>query len=673
MNPSKSKPAIGVFICHCGKNIATTVDVEEVTQTMLGLEGVAFARNYKYMCSEPGQKLIRDAIRDKGLTGVVISACSPRLHDVTFRKTVAAANLNPYLCEIANIREQCSWVHKDKKKATKKAIKITKSLVEKAKLNDALTPISVPVTKRCMVIGAGISGMQAALDIADAGFEVILVERNPSIGGHMAQLSETFPTLDCSQCILTPKMMEVGNHPNIELLTYSEVVEVDGYIGNFNVKVKKKQRYVDIDKCTGCNECTNVCPVVVPSEFDEGLDLRKAIYIPFPQAVPQAYVLDDKACLGLLPLACSKCMEVCEPGAIDLDQHPEYLDIEVGTIIVATGYDLLPKENIGEYGYGKYKDVVNGLQFERLLSASGPTLGEIRRPSDGRIPKEVVFIQCVGSRDPEHSMPYCSKICCMYTAKHAKLYKHAVSDGQAYVFYIDIRSGGKGYEEFVQQAIEEERVIYLRGKVSRIFRDEKEDKMIVWGVDTLTGKKIEIAADMVVLAMAMVPGEGIKELTKKLKISTDAFGFITEAHPKLRPIDTATRGIFLAGCSQAPKDIPDTVAQASGAAAKAAIPLLQGKIELDPQISTVNEDTCGGCGMCEPMCEYGAIEIIEDPNHPKSKIARVNDALCEGCGSCVGACPSGAMEQKGFKSDQLYAMIDVCLTEEDETCLKIKK
>jgi heterodisulfide reductase subunit A len=366
-------------------------------------------------------------------------------------------------------------------------------------------------------------------------------------------------------------------------------------------------------------------------------------------------------------------MDVCEPGAIDLDQHPEYLDIEVGTIIVATGYDLLQKEDIGEYGYGKYKDIVNGLQFERLLSASGPTLGEIRRPSDGKVPKEVVFVQCVGSRDPEHSMPYCSKICCMYTAKHAKLYKQVVPDGQAYVFYIDIRSGGKGYEEFVQQAIEDEGIIYLRGKVSRIFCDEKEDKMIVWGVDTLTSKKIEIAADMVVLAMAMVPGKGVKELTKKLKISTDAFGFITEAHPKLRPIDTATRGIFLAGCSQAPKDIPDTVAQASGAASKAAIPLLQGKIELDPQISTVNEDTCGGCGMCEPMCEYGAIEMIEDPNHPKKKIAKINDALCEGCGSCVGACPSGAMEQKGFKSDQLYAMIDVCLTEEDKTCLKTKK
>ncbi|UCF13508.1 MAG: CoB--CoM heterodisulfide reductase iron-sulfur subunit A family protein [Thermoplasmatales archaeon] len=678
MSPSEPKPAIGVFICHCGKNIATTIDVEELTQNMVGIEGVAFAENNKYMCSEPGQKLIHDAIRDKGLTGVVIAACSPRLHEITFRKTVATADLNPFLCEVANIREQCSWVHKDKEKATKKAIKIVKSSVEKVKLSDPLTPISVPVTKKCMVIGAGISGIQAALDIADAGFKVVLIEKNSSIGGHMAQLSETFPTLDCSQCILTPKMMEVGNHPNIKLLTNSEVVEVDGYVGNFNIKVKKKQRYVDIDKCTGCNECTNVCPAVVPSEFNEGLGLRKAIYVPFPQAVPQAYILDDQACLGLLPLACSKCMDVCEPGAIDLDQHPEYLDIEVGTIIVATGYDLIPKENIGEYGYGKYKDVVNGLQFERLLSASGPTAGEIRRPSDGKIPQEIVFVQCVGSRDPEHGMPYCSKICCMYTAKHAKLYKHAVHDGQPYVFYIDIRSDGKGYEEFVQQAIVEEDIIYLRGKVSRIFQEDgkgKEDggKLIVWGVDTLTGKKIEIAADMVVLTMPIIPSEGIKDLAKKLKISTDAFGFITEAHPKLRPIDTATRGIFLAGCSQAPKDIPDTVAQASGAAAKAVIPLLQGKIELDPQTSTVNEDGCSGCGMCEPLCEYGAIDIIEDPSHPKKKIAKVNDALCEGCGSCAVACPSGALEQKGFKSDQLYAMIDEYLTEEDKTCLKTKK
>jgi heterodisulfide reductase subunit A len=468
-------------------------------------------------------------------------------------------------------------------------------------------------------------------------------------------------------------MMEVGNHPNIELLTYAEVVEIDGCIGNFNVKVKKKQRYVDVDKCTACNDCTEVCPVVVPNEFDEGLGVRKAIYTPFPQTMPQAYVLDDKSCLGLHPLACSKCMDVCEPGAIDYDQRPEYVDFTVGTIIVATGYNLMPIQQIGEYGYGKYEDVVNGLQFERLLSASGPTFGEIRRPSDGTVPKEVVFVQCVGSRDPEHSMPYCSKICCMYTAKHAKLYKHTVPDGQAYVFYIDIRSDGKGYEEFVQQTIEEDGVIYLRGKVSRVFRDEKNDKMIVWGVDTLTGKKIEIAADMVVLAMAVIPSEDIKELTKKLKISTDAFGFITEAHPKLRPIDTATRGIFLAGCSQAPKDIPDAVAQASGAAAKAAIPLLQGRIELDPQTSTVNDERCSGCGICEALCEFGAIEIIEDPDHPKKKIAKINDALCEGCGSCAGACPAGAMEQNGFKSDQLYAMIDVYLNEENKTCLKTKK
>ncbi len=673
MNPSNPKPSIGVFICHCGKNIATTVDVEEVTRAIAGLDGVALAENYKYMCSEPGQNMIQDAIREKNLSGVVIAACSPRLHEITFRKAVAAADLNPYLCEVANIREQCSWVHKNKGEATEKAIQIIKSLIEKAKLNDALTPASVPVTRKCMVIGGGISGMQAALDIADAGVEVILVEKNPSIGGHMAQLSETFPTLDCSQCILTPKMMEVGNHPNIELLTYAEVVEVDGSIGNFNVKVKKKQRYVDVDKCTACNDCAEVCPVVVPNEFDEGLGVRKAIYVPFPQAMPQAYVLDDKTCLGLHPLACSKCKDVCEPGAIDYDQRPEYVDFTVGTIIVATGYNLLPIQEIGEYGYGKYEDVVNGLQFERLLSASGPTLGEIRRSSDGKVPKEVVFVQCVGSRDPEHYKPYCSKICCMYTAKHAKLYKHAVPDGQAYVFYIDIRSGGKGYEEFVQQAIEEEGVIYLRGKVSRVFRDERKDKMIVWGVDTLTGKNVEIAADMVVLAMAVIPSEGIKELTKKLKISTDANGFINEAHPKLRPIDTATRGIFLAGCSQAPKDIPDTVAQASGAAVKAAIPLLQGKIELDPQTSTVNEDRCSGCGLCGPMCEYGAIEIIEDPKNPKKKIAKINDALCEGCGSCAGACPAGAMEQKGFKNDQLYAMIDAYLTKEDKTCLKTKK
>jgi heterodisulfide reductase subunit A len=425
----------GVFVCHCGINIAGTVNVN----------------------SDPGQNLIIEAIKEKKLDSVVVACCSPNLHETTFRNTAKSAGLNAFQCEIANIREQCSWVHKDMEKATEKAMKITKSATEKVRRNESLEPISVPVTRRALVIGGGpvtrralvigggIAGIQSALDLANSGFEVILVEREPSIGGHMIQLSETFPTLDCSQCILTPKMVEVSKHPKIKLMTYSEIQEISGYVGNFKVKILKKPTYVDPDKCTLCDECIKVCPVVVPNEFDLGLTARRAIYIPFPQAIPATFTLDIKHCPGLLPIACGKCADVCEPEAIDFDMKPEIVEEEVGAIIVATGYDLYDKELLTEYGYGKYPDVLDGLQFERLLSASGPTMGKVLRPSDHKEPKEVVFIQCAGSRDPELHCAYCSKICCMYTAKHAMLYKHHVPDGQAYVFYIDIRSGGKDF------------------------------------------------------------------------------------------------------------------------------------------------------------------------------------------------------------------------------------
>jgi heterodisulfide reductase subunit A len=550
--------------------------------------------------------------------------------------------------------EQCSWVHRDKNTATEKAVEIIKSMIEKLKLNQSLTAINIPITKKALVIGGGISGMQAALDIANSGFDVILVEKTSSIGGRMSQLSETFPTLDCASCILTPKTVEVGHHPKIKLLTYSEVEEVEGYLGNFKIKIKRKPAFVNWDKCTGCGLCSEKCPTNVSSEFDRNMGTRKAIYIPFPQAVPKKPVIDNKNCIYFKTGKCRLCEKQCPTDAIDYNQKETFIEENVGVIIVATGFDLFSKENIGEYGYGKYKDVIDGLQFERLLSASGPTAGKIKRPSDGKIPKEVVFVQCVGSRDPEHGMPYCSKICCMYTAKHALLYKHAVHEGQAYVFYIDIRSAGKGYEEFVQRAIEDEDIVYLRGKVSRIFQDSGDDgKLIVWGVDTLIGKKIEISADMVVLAMAAVPNIGVKELAKKLKISTDAHGFITEAHPKLRPVETLTAGIFLTGCVQAPKDIPETVAQASGAAARAITILSKPELEMDPLISTVDEEICTGCGICIEVCAYKARELNEI-----KKIAEVNEALCIGCGACISACPSNASIHKNYTKEQILRMIE---------------
>lgn len=650
----KNKKRTGVFVCHCGINIAGTVDVKKVAEELAKHEGVVLATDYVYMCSDPGQKLVVESIKEKNLDSVVIACCSPTLHESTFRKATNMAGLNPYQCEIANIREQCSWVHKDKNKATSKAIKIAKSIVEKVQRNAALEPISVPITKRALVIGGGISGIQAALDIANGGYEVILVEKSPSIGGHMIQLSETFPTLDCSQCILTPKMVEVSKHPNIKLMTYSEVQEISGFVGNFKVKILKKPTYVDPDTCTMCGECSEVCPVVVPNEFDLGLTGRKAIYIPFPQAIPAAYTLDSDNCPGLVPIACGKCIDACEPKAINYDMKPQIIEEEVGAIVVATGYDLYEKEKMAEYGYGKIPDVLDGLQFERLLSASGPTKGEVLRPSDHRVPKEVVFIQCCGSRDPELHNAYCSKICCMYTAKHAMLYKHHVPDGQAYVFYIDIRSGGKGYEEFVQRATEEDGVVYLRGKVSKVFQEN--GKVIVWGVDTLSGKDIQIEADLVVLAMAIRPSRGASELAKVLKISVDKDGFFSEAHPKLRPVESMVSGMFLAGVAQGPKDIPETVAQASGAASKVLAMFSSDELTHDPIVAEVDENACSGCKLCIPQCPYEARVFNEQKN-----VVVVNEVLCEGCGACIAACPSGAAQQRNFTDEQILSMVDIIL------------
>lgn len=657
VKPKKGKEKrIGLFVCHCGVNIASVVDVERVARELQGYPGVALSVDYMYMCSDPGQQMIIDKIKEKHLDGVIIAACSPTLHEKTFQEAARLAGLNPYQIEIANIREQDSWVHSDIEKATRKAIKIVKASVAKALLNENLEPIKVPVNKRALVIGGGISGLQAALDIADHGHEVLLVEKAPSIGGKMIQLSETFPTLDCSQCILTPKMVDVSRHPRIKLLTYHEVESVSGYVGNFKVRIKKKARYVDENLCNLCGECEKVCPQIVPDEFNMGLSFRKAIYMPFPQAVPGTYTLDAEHCLGLNPVRCGKCKDVCEKKAIDYDMKEKVFEEEVGAIVVATGYDLYAMQALEEYGGEKYEDVISGLEFERILSASGPTGGVVRRPSDGKIPKSVVFIQCCGSRDTEKHNPYCSKICCMYTAKHAMLYKHRVHDGQAMVFYIDVRTGGKAFDEFYQRAVEEEKVLYIRGKVSKIFKEG--DKLIVWGVDTLTGKKVEVEADLVVLAMAMVKAEGVEDLLKKLNIATDLHGFLSEAHPKLRPVESLNAGFYLAGCAHGPKDIPEAVAQASAAASKVGGLFAQKELLHEPTVVPVNDELCSGCGICITVCPYSARSL-----DPVRHVAVVNEALCEGCGACAAACPSGAAQQRNQTDEQIFSMLTAMLRE----------
>jgi heterodisulfide reductase subunit A len=1128
---------IGVFLCWCGANIARSIDVKKVVEEIKNYPGVAHAEDYIYMCSDPGQDVVRDKIKEHNLDGLVIANCSPTLHEKTFRNLAAANGINPYRCEIANVREQCSWPHEHEKElATEKAIKIIKGIIEKIKRNAELQPVPVPLTKKALVIGGGVTGIQAALDIADGGYEVYLVERLPSIGGHMLQLSETFPTLDCPQCIMTPKMTEANQHENIHILTCSEIEEVTGYLGNFNVKVRKKARCVDEVKCTGCSDCEKVCPVQVPDRYNMGLKTRGAIYREFPQAVPNVfqvekhwglppcratcpagvnvpgyvalisqgkykeaielhkrrnplplvcgrvcnhlcegacnrkevdtpvairdlkrfmadYALDhklddelpenkkngvkvaiigsgpaglsaayylaklgysptifekeskpggwlqygipeyrlpkkllkkeienilslgvelktntkvgkdikfndlkrkgykaifigtgawdnmklnipgedlkgvltateflhkinsnqkvslgkrvavvgggnaavdavrtarrlgseafivyrrsrqempaleeelveaeeegvvinylttpvkligksgrvtemecikmklgepdasgrrrpepikdseyrikvdsvipaigqrpivdylskekginftrwntievdmdtqstgvkgifaggdavlgpatvveaishgrrsalaiDKYLLGVdkdpstpdlvrqiyeeflpdrpsityndlalektpekvdrnemgqIPLKkrigsfqeifttydeaaaiaeanrclncgpcteCMECVKACKPEAIDHSQTDQIMEVDVGAIIVATGFDLYNKEALKEYGYGDFKDVLDGLQFERLLAASGPTEGKVLRPSDGKEAKQIVFIQCCGSRDPEQGMPYCSKVCCMYVAKQALLYKHAQPEGQAFVFYIDIRTAGKGYEEFTQRVMEEEEVIYLRGKVSKVYRDG--DKIVVMGVDTLTGKQVEIDADMVVLATAVVPSAGVKELASKLRISTDEHGFIKEAHLKLRPAETLTSGIYLGGMAQSPKDITDSVSQGSAAASKVLSLFSNEELLHDPTVAVVDMDVCSGCGICEEICEYQAVKV-----DPKTKKAEVNELVCEGCGACAATCPSGAIQHTNYRRRQIFDMIDVACEE----------
>ncbi|MHC4109513.1 MAG: 4Fe-4S dicluster domain-containing protein [Planctomycetota bacterium] len=662
-NTKRPKPRVGVFVCHCGINIAKTVDVKRVAEEIAKEDGVVIAEDYQYMCSVPGQQMIVDAVREHNLNRIIVAACSPKMHEPTFRRAVAKAGLNPYLCEIANIREHCSWVHEDREQGTEKAIDIVRLILEKIRGDDSLDTTSTPVTKRALVIGGGIGGIQASLDIANSGYEVILVERESSIGGHMAQLGETFPTLDCASCIFTPKIVEVAQNENIKLLAYSEVEEVSGFVGQFEVKIRKKARSVDETVCTGCGICTEKCPTRVANEFNRGLSVhnpdkprkpfgeRGSIYIPFAQAQPKVATIDRDNCRYYQAGKCKVCEKVCGPKAIRFDQEDEIVTEKVGAIVIATGYETLPRDVYGEYGYGKYKNVIDGLQLERMLSAAGPTAGDIKRPSDGKVPKEVVWIQCVGSRDESKGIPYCSKICCMYTAKQTRLYKHRVHDGQAYVFYMDIRAGGKRYEEFVKHAQVEEGTVYLRGRVSKIY--ERKDKLIVRGVDTLSGTQIEIPADMVVLATAIVPQHGTEEFARKLRVGIGENGFLAEAHVKLKPVETSTAGIFVAGAIQAPKDIPDTVAQAGCAASKVLNLFSNDTLTSEPIVASVDIELCSGCGLCVGACAYDARKMDE-----KKHVVVVEDVLCQGCGACRAACPSSACELKNFRTEQFISMVD---------------
>ncbi|MEM2093250.1 MAG: CoB-CoM heterodisulfide reductase HdrA2 [Candidatus Bathyarchaeia archaeon] len=651
---------IGVFICHCGLNIAGVIDIKELVEFAKTLPDVVYVKDNRYTCADPGQEEIRKAIKEYRLNRVVVAACSPRMHEVTFRRTVSDVGLNPYLFEMANIREFSSWCHPSTpREATEKAKDLIKMAVAKARLLMPLQTIEVPVTNKALVIGGGIAGINAALDLAEMGFKVYLLEKSESIGGRMAQLDKTFPTLDCSICIEGPKMVDVGRHPNIEIISYADLISVSGYIGNFRVKIRKNPRYVKEENCTGCGECKDVCPIEYPNDWDMGLGVRKAISVPFDQAVPLLYTINKDYCIE-----CFKCVDACgERRAIDFEQKPEEIELEVGAIIVATGYDVyLPYDN-SLYGYGKYANVITSLEFERLILAAGPTGGKVLRASDGKKPHSIAFIQCVGSRDV-NKYPYCSNFCCMYTLKHVVQLKEKYKDDiEVYIFYMDMRTNFKGFEEFYQRA-RELGVNFIRGRVSHITEIPETRNLIIHAEDANLGMPIEIEAEMVVLATAAIPKKGTDEVARILNLTRGADGFFMESHPKLKPLDSPTDGIFLAGACQGPKDIPYSVSQGCGAAARAATILSKQKWKIEPIIAVVDPSRCRNvtakCGICAERCPYGAIKIAE------KQPAQVVTAMCHGCGTCVAECPADAIQQMHFTDAQILAQLRAALEKDPE-------
>ena len=646
---------VGVFICHCGNNIAGTVDVAKVAEETRKIPGVVYATDYMYTCSEPGQEEIKEAIKREGLNRVVVAACSPRMHELTFRRTVEKAGLNRYFFEMANIREHVSWVGADKEANTNKATEAVRMAVMKVMQDKALYSTSFKVNKSVLVIGGGVAGMQAALDCADGGLETVIVEKSPSVGGMMARLDKTFPTIDCSICILGPKMVDVAQHDKITLHAYSEIEDVKGYVGNYQVKVRKKATYVDWSKCTGCGECMEKCPGKnAYDHFNFGVAPTKAINIPFPQAIPKKAKIDPQFCRQFLKGKCGVCAKVCPTKAINYEMQDEIVTEDVGAIIVASGYGLIDQELLPEYGGGRYPDVITGIQYERILNASGPTSGHIERPSDHTEPKTIVFVSCAGSRDKSVGIPYCSNFCCMYIAKQAILTKDHIPDSQSYVFYMDIRSTGKGYDEFTRRAQEEYGARYVRGRVSRIFPKGK--KMVVRGADTLLGTQVEVEADLVVLATAVTASPGAARLAEKLHISYDTDGFYVESHPKLRPVETNTAGVYLAGAAQGPKDIPASVGQGSAAAAKVLSLLSKEMLESDPAVARVNTNACVGCLKCVKTCPFQAIK--EEELRGGKTVASVIETVCAGCGVCTSTCPCGAIQLQHFTDNQLLAEVN---------------
>ncbi|WP_035274205.1 CoB-CoM heterodisulfide reductase HdrA2 [Desulfogranum japonicum] len=653
---------IGVYVCHCGLNIAGVVDCGAVSEYAATLPDVVLSRHNAYTCSEPGQNQIKQDIADHKLNRVVVASCSPRLHEPTFRQCVAEAGLNPYLLDMANLREHCSWVHcNDKQGATQKACDLVRASVARTRLLQECHEAQIAVTPTTLVVGGGVAGIQAALDLANAGTKVILVEKKPSIGGIMAALDKTFPTMDCSICILGPKMTDVGRHPNITLLTLSEVKEIKGFVGNFTVRVLKKARYVHEDMCTACGECAKVCPVVLPDEFDQGLSSRRAIYSPFPQAVPSSYLIEMERCLGQNPTVCGKCVDQCEKQCIDFHMSDEELSFEVGTIIMATGMDIYDPTRLDEYGYTRFDNVLTSMEFERLINAGGPTGGEVVRMTDRKRPRSVAFIQCVGSRSLHKGSSYCSNVCCMNTIKCAFMLKEHYPDIEVKVFYIDIRAFGKGFEDQYRRT-KRMGVQYIRGLPGTVEENTDNGNLTVFVENPETRIVERHELEMLVLAVGVRPPSGLKHLQEMLALQRNPDGFFLEAHPKLQPVDAATRGIFFAGCSEGPKDVKDSVTQASAAAMRASILMSKGMLSVEGITAEVNPELCSSCGLCAKVCPYKAITV----DRIAKSGAHVTTAACSGCGTCSAECPENAIEMHHFTDPQIEAQIEAVLGDRAE-------
>ena len=656
--PKKHEPIrIGFYVCHCGVNIASIVDVDALAKYAASLPNVVVSRDYKYLCSDPGQELIAQDIQEHRLNRIVVAACSPLLHEKTFRQATQKGGLNPFYFQMVNIREHDSWVHTDRQEATRKAMSLTRAAIQRVAIHKPLEVKRVPINPNVLIVGGGIAGIHAALVMANAGKQVYLVEREPTIGGHMAKFDKTFPTLDCAACVLSPKMAAVGSHPNITLWSYSEVVKVDGYVGNFKIAVKRKPRYIIEDLCTGCLECIEACIYKEPKfrdEFNLGLGKRKPVYLSFPQAIPPVPVIDPLTCIEVKTGKCKKtCIEACgDRKAIDFKQREDLKEITVGTIIMATGFQVYDAKQTPYYGYGTYPNVYTSLEVERLVNASGPSNGEILL-RNGQTPQRVAIIHCVGSRD-ENSNKWCSRVCCLYSLKLAHLI-HERTHAEIYNFYIDMRTPGKSMEEFYDR-IAGEGVNMIRGKVADVYPDPNDGatgRLIVQAEDTLMSRILKIPVDMVVLSVGMEPRPDAEDLRRMFSMSCSSEGWFLERHPKLAPVSTFTDGIFLAGCCQGPKDIPDSVAQAGAAAAEAFSLIDKGHIEQEPNTAFIVETECSGCKSCIPLCPYTAISYVED-----KKKAIINEALCKGCGTCVASCPSGSIKQNLFEDEEIYSEID---------------